>query len=166
LSVVESVLDVLASMFDVVLRLVAAAIRLEVLVVGHLAYGFLRLAGEVLRGVLDLVIESHGGSFLLPAVVCGRGAVMLSHRGMSSAEAASGRVAAAMTAMRPATPADFQRGGRAGATGTRRIPVERPTAARAESGATSTESIGTRRRDRRSRRVRYCAAVDMIPLPR
>jgi len=58
-SVLERVLDVLAGLLRVGLDLVRLAFGGELVVVGRVADRFLRLAGDVLSGVLDLVVESQ-----------------------------------------------------------------------------------------------------------
>src|SRR6478672_1969402 len=55
-SVLERVLDLLTGLLEVGL-----ALGLEALVVGHLAGGLLGLAGHLVLGVVELVIETHGG---------------------------------------------------------------------------------------------------------
>lgn len=54
----ERVLDVLRSLLQVGLRLVGLAFRLDAVVVGGVAVGFLCLASELLCGVLDFVVDS------------------------------------------------------------------------------------------------------------
>jgi hypothetical protein len=60
-AVLEGVLDLLAGLLEVGLALVGLALCLEALVVGHLAGGLLGLAGHLVLGVVELVIETHEG---------------------------------------------------------------------------------------------------------
>src|SRR3954464_7422641 len=57
----------------VAFELILAALALEVLVVGHLAGGFLRLALGPIHGALGLVLcaVTHGGSLLVAVLRCG-----------------------------------------------------------------------------------------------
>src|SRR6478735_4964416 len=58
-SALEGVLDLLAGLLDVGPGLVAPALGLELLVVGRLAGGFLRLALELVGLVVELVVQTH-----------------------------------------------------------------------------------------------------------
>src|SRR4051794_32897072 len=58
-SALEGVLDLLAGLLDVGAGLVTATLGLELLVVGRLAGGFLRLALELVGLVVELVVETH-----------------------------------------------------------------------------------------------------------
>src|SRR6188508_3379954 len=58
-SALEGVLDLLAGLLDVGAGLVAPALGLELLVVGRLAGGFLRLALELVGLVVELVVQTH-----------------------------------------------------------------------------------------------------------
>jgi hypothetical protein len=67
----ESVFHFLAGLLQVRLALVDLALGFQALIAGSLAGGFLALAAELLGGVFDLVIQTHGVSpngLPLPAV--------------------------------------------------------------------------------------------------
>src|SRR6478735_6319203 len=68
-SALEGVLDLLAGLLDVGARLVALALGLELLVVGRLAGGFLRLALELVGLVVELVVQTHRRSSCVEAGV-------------------------------------------------------------------------------------------------
>src|SRR5512144_398314 len=61
----ERVLDLLAGLLEVALRLVGLALGLQPLVAGRLSGGVLGLARELLRLVLDLVYPAHRASLLV-----------------------------------------------------------------------------------------------------
>src|SRR5690606_4601330 len=66
-SVLEGVLDLLAGLLEVGLRLVVAALALQVLVARGAADAFLRLACDVLHLVLGLVVGAHRVSCVEPS---------------------------------------------------------------------------------------------------
>src|SRR5690606_22933116 len=70
---VEGVLDVVAGLLEVGLRLVGLPLGLEALVVRGLARALLELAARLLGGVLGLVSESHGCSSRRYRPTVGRG---------------------------------------------------------------------------------------------
>src|SRR5690348_4229467 len=71
-SVLEGVLDLLAGLLEVGLRLVALALSLQLVVAGDVADALLGLAAEVFHLVVDLVVETHWPSSIERVVLlCG-----------------------------------------------------------------------------------------------